>query len=166
SIALVLPIAVWGWRLLTHRSLDREWLRLVLLILGALAATAFASSLPATRAWPLPTGLGGVVGDALLRLPASLAHAPLSGALRIAVAGATGIAAMVALAFSMGLGWRDRVEEERSEEDDPSDPSAEEERSFISLGWIHHGFLSLKARLGRLFKTAERRPAAPGPKIR
>ena len=24
SLALVLPIAVWGWRLLTHRSLDRR----------------------------------------------------------------------------------------------------------------------------------------------
>jgi S-DNA-T family DNA segregation ATPase FtsK/SpoIIIE len=164
SIALVLPIAVWGWRLLTHRSLDRERLRLVLWILGALAATAFASSLPTTRAWPLPTGLGGVTGDALLRIPASLMHAPLSGALRIAIGGATGTAAMVALAFSMGLGWRDRIEGEP--EDTASDPAAEEERGFISLGWIHHGILSLRARLGRLFRTAGRRPASPAPKVR
>ncbi len=133
SIALVLPIAVWGWRLLTHRSLDREWLRLVL------------------------------IGDALLRIPASLMHAPLSGALRIAIGGATGMAAMVALAFSMGLGWRDRVEGEP--EDAASDPAAEE-RSFISLGWIHHGILSLRARLGRLFRTAGRRAAPQAPKIR
>src|ERR1700732_5232538 len=83
SIALILPIALWGWRLLTHRSLDHERLRLVLWIFGVVAATAFACSLPTTRAWPLPTGLGGVTGDALLRLPAWLAHAPLSGALRI-----------------------------------------------------------------------------------
>jgi len=163
SIALVLPIAVWGWRLLTHRSLDRERLRLVLWILGALAATAFASSLPASRAWPLPTGLGGVIGDALLRIPASLMHAPLSGALRIAIGGATGMAAMVALAFSMGLGWRDRIEGEP--EDAASDPAAEE-RSLISLGWIHHGILSLRARLGRLFRTAGRRAAPQAPKIR
>ncbi len=163
SIALVLPIAVWGWRLLTHRSLDRERLRLVLWILGALAATAFASSLPASRAWPLPTGLGGVIGDALLRIPASLMHAPLSGALRIAIGGATGMAAVVALAFSMGLGWRDRIEGEP--EDAASDPAAEE-RSLISLGWIHHGILSLRARLGRLFRTAGRRAAPQAPKVR
>jgi S-DNA-T family DNA segregation ATPase FtsK/SpoIIIE len=168
SIALIVPIAVWGWRLLTHRSLDRERLRLVLWIFGAVAATAFASSLPVTRAWPLPTGLGGVVGDALLRIPAWLAHAPLSGALRIAIAGATGLAALVALAFSMGLGWRDRVDgEPRSEPDDTAaDPAEAEERSWISLGWIHHGILSLRARLGRLFKLARGRPAAPAPKIR
>ena len=165
SIAFVLPIAVWGWRLLTHRSLDRERLRLILWIFGALAATAFASSLPATRAWPLPTGLGGVIGDALLRVPASLAHAPLSGALRIAIAGVTGIAAIVALASSMGLGWRDRVEGEGEPNDTASDPAAEEARSWISLGGIHHGILSLRARLGRLLKTAGR-PAAPAPKLR
>src|SRR5260370_33021797 len=69
SIALMLPIAVWGWRLLTHRSLDRERLRLVLWIFGALAATAFASSLPATRAWPLPTGLRGGGGGPFLLAP-------------------------------------------------------------------------------------------------
>jgi DNA segregation ATPase FtsK/SpoIIIE, S-DNA-T family len=166
SIALVLPIALWGWRLLTHRSLDHERLRLVLWIFGVLAATAFASSLPTTRAWPLPTGLGGVTGDALLRLPAWLVHAPLSGALRIAVAGATGIAAAVSLAFSMGLGWRDRIEEEpEGEAGDASDAAAGEERNWISLGWIHHGLLSLKARLGRLFKTAAG-PPPPVPKIR
>ena len=39
-------------------------------IVGALAAAAFASCLPTIARWPLPTGLGGVIGDALLRLPA------------------------------------------------------------------------------------------------
>jgi S-DNA-T family DNA segregation ATPase FtsK/SpoIIIE len=168
SIALVLPIAIWGWRLLTHRSLDREWLRLLLWFCGVLAAAAFASALPTTRAWPLPTGLGGVVGDAFLRIPTWLTHAPLSGALRIAIAGATGIVATVALAFSMGMGWRDRIEDEpqdRSEAGE-SDPAGGE-GGFISLGWIHHGLLSLSARLGRLFKRTERRPTPlAGPKLR
>jgi S-DNA-T family DNA segregation ATPase FtsK/SpoIIIE len=168
SIALVLPIAVWGWRLLTHRSLDRERLRLVLWIFGVTAATAFASSLPVTRAWPLPTGLGGVIGDALLRIPAWLAHAPLSGALRIAIAGATGMTALVALAFSMGLGWRDRVEgETQSASDEAASDAAEAEgHNWVSLGWIHHGFLSLRARLSRLFKMASRRSEASAARIR
>jgi DNA segregation ATPase FtsK/SpoIIIE, S-DNA-T family len=167
SIALVLPIAVWGWRLLTHRSLDREWLRLVLWIAGAVMATAFASALPATRAWPLPTGLGGVLGDALLRIPAMLTHAPLSGALRIAIAGATGLTALAALAFSMGLGWRDRIEREApGEADAADDPDAARERGFVSLGFLHHGWLSLRARLARLFRSAEPRPASAVPKLR
>src|SRR5207248_1327417 len=110
---------------------------------------------------------GGVIGDALLRVPASLMHAPLSGALRIAIAAATGMAMMVALALSMGMGWRDRVgSAARGEDDDTASDAGAEEGSFISLGRIHHGILSLRARLGRLFGTADRRPAAPGPKLR
>src|SRR5438876_36256 len=62
-------------------------------------------------------------------------------------------------------GWRDRLEGQGEPEDTPSDP-AEEERNWISLGWIHHGILSLRARLGRLFRTAGRRPAPQAPKIR
>ena len=29
-LALVLPIAIWGWRLASHRALRREWIRRVL----------------------------------------------------------------------------------------------------------------------------------------
>ena len=31
ATVLVLPVAVWGWRLATHRPLDRERMRLVVL---------------------------------------------------------------------------------------------------------------------------------------
>ncbi len=38
SLALVLPVAVWGWRMLTHRRFDRERLRLGVLARRDLAA--------------------------------------------------------------------------------------------------------------------------------
>src|SRR6266545_5782275 len=59
SLALLLPIAVWGWRLASHRPLRRERIRLVLWIVGIALAAAFASCLPHTASWPLPAGLGG-----------------------------------------------------------------------------------------------------------
>src|SRR5207248_2377651 len=37
TIALLFPLAAWGWRLLTHRPLDRERARLVLWVAGAVA---------------------------------------------------------------------------------------------------------------------------------
>ncbi len=80
SIALILCVAVWGWRLLTHRLLDREIMRAVMWLLTAAFAAGFASCMPRSGAWPLPTGLGGVVGDAFLRLPAAL-FGPLGGLL-------------------------------------------------------------------------------------
>src|SRR5580698_843966 len=64
SLALLLPIAVWGYRLLGHRPLSHERLRVLLWLLAAVLAAAFASSLPRGIRWPLPCGLGGVVGDA------------------------------------------------------------------------------------------------------
>src|ERR1700683_856366 len=108
AIMLILPVAVWGWRMLTHRGFDREalrlgcwilftvisaglarcWaagggvrrlthrgfdreaLRLGCWILCTVISASFASCWPHGGAWPLPTGLGGVVGDALLRAPA------------------------------------------------------------------------------------------------
>src|ERR1700735_1559513 len=78
SLGLLLPIGVWGYRLLGHRPLSRERLRVLFWLLGAVLAAAFASCLPRSTHWPLPSGLGGVVGDALLRLPAALLHRPPS----------------------------------------------------------------------------------------
>ena len=70
AIMLILPVAVWGWRMLTHRSFDREALRIGCWILCTVISAGFASCWPHGGAWPLPTGLGGVVGDALVRAPA------------------------------------------------------------------------------------------------
>src|SRR5580704_3259220 len=70
AIMLILPVAVWGWRMLTHRTFDREALRIACWILCTVIAAGFASCWPHGGSWPLPTGLGGVVGDALVRAPA------------------------------------------------------------------------------------------------
>src|SRR5262249_18184804 len=113
------------------------------------AAAGFASCLPASRAWPLPTGLGGVIGDALLRIPAALARAPLSGVPRITVATLLGAGALLGLAFTMGFLWH-RPGAPAADDETPT-PVAEDEaeRSSISLGWLYHWFFSLKARLLR-----------------
>src|SRR6201994_2286139 len=66
AIMLILPIAGWGWRMLAHRTFDREALRLGCWILCTGIAAGFASCWQHNSAWPLPTGLGGVVGDALV----------------------------------------------------------------------------------------------------
>ena len=78
SVVLVLLVAILGWRLLTHRPLYRERWRLLLWLAVAIFAAAFASCLPRTATWPLPTGLGGVIGDALLRAPVFF-FGPISG---------------------------------------------------------------------------------------
>ena len=156
AVALVLPIALWGWRLASHRPLRRERIRLLVWIAAMLLAAAFAACLPRSPAWPLPVGLGGVVGDGLLRLPLWLAgsHVALT---KLAVAALTGCGALLAFAIAAGFGWQEpRQERDQERKDDVED---KQERASISLGWITHGLLSLKWRIARMF--TRRTPRAP-----
>src|SRR6201990_518361 len=56
SIMLILPVAVWGWRMLTHRAFDREAVRLACWVLCIVVSAGFASCWPHGGSWPLPTG--------------------------------------------------------------------------------------------------------------
>ncbi len=157
ALAFVLPAAIWGWRLATHRPLSRERTRLIFWVTGVLLAAGFAACLPRSATWPLPAGLGGVIGDGLLRLAALLTGGILTGLVQIVVTAATGIGMLISFAVAAGFGWQGRAEERDA--DDAVEP--DEERASISLGWITHGFLSFKARLARLFtrRTAARMAA-------
>ena len=117
-------------------------------------AAAFASCLPKSGGWPLPTGLGGVTGDALLKVPAYLLG-PMSGWNRIGLAGATGIAALVLIAGALGFGFGSRRSLAETIHREAEEFEQDEERTSISLGWLVHTFLSLKARLW-LFITPPR----------
>jgi S-DNA-T family DNA segregation ATPase FtsK/SpoIIIE len=156
SLALLLPIAVWGYRLLSHKQLSHERVRVVVWLIGAVLAAAFASCLPRSAHWPLPCGLGGVVGDAMLRLPEKFLGAPLTGSYRLAAAAVLGLAALAAFAAAAGMIWRDAPDDEEAPEDDA--PESEDASIWISLGRLTHAVLSFRARLARLFG---RRPATP-----
>src|SRR6516165_1995236 len=147
-------IAIWGWRLVTHRPMQRERVRLLFWVLGVLLTAGCAAALPRSTAWPLPVGLGGVIGDWMLRLPALVARGTLAGPVRVAIALAAGAGMLLCFAVAAGFGWR-------ADGGDAEDPLEEDDaRGSISLGFITHGFLSLKARLAR---ALTRRPSARAP---
>src|SRR5260370_25396541 len=146
ALALVLPIAVWGWRLASHRPLRRDWLRVAVGIIGVLLASAFASCVPPSHAWPLPAGLGGVIGDGLLRGALLVAHGHPPGWDRPLIASVAGGGAFLALAIASGFGWHDPSD---ADEDDRDQQDKTEPHASVSLGWIVHGLLSLKWRLTR-----------------
>src|SRR5581483_108936 len=157
SIALVLPVAVWGWRLASHRPLNRERVRLGVWLVGMLLAAAFASCLPRSGAWPLPAGLGGVIGDAMLRVPLFFSNG-FNVLTRIGIAAVSGIGMVLAFAVASGCLWQgDQDEDEEDDAPPKRGRNDKEPRSFVSLGLIVHAFLSTKARLLRLL---ERRPPA------
>jgi S-DNA-T family DNA segregation ATPase FtsK/SpoIIIE len=70
AIAFVVPVAAWGWQLVFtgHPVWNRR--TLAAWLTGSIVATGAAATLPIPLSWPLPSGLGGVIGDILLRFPA------------------------------------------------------------------------------------------------
>src|SRR6185312_9616252 len=156
SIMAILPLAMRGWRMMNHRPFDREALRLTCWVLSTTLAAGFASCWPHNTAWPLPTGLGGVVGDALVRAPAVVFGPPgLTFRLVLGIIFFTAMAATFLVAS--GFGSRE-VEEDEAALVDEDAPFVEEDedRGSISLGWIFHALMSAKARLGWLFGKAYR----------
>ncbi|MDA9507869.1 cell division protein FtsK [Bradyrhizobium sp. CCBAU 11386] len=167
AIMLVLTVAVWGWRMMTHRPFDREALRLGSWILCTVIAAGFVSCWPHGGAWPLPTGLGGVVGDALVRAPAVI-FGP-AGTIYRTVLGVILFAAMATtFLIACGLGAREHDDELNEIEDDdkPLDEDEESDRGSVSLGWLFHALMSTKARLIWLLGAAYRSLVSSGPKTK
>src|SRR3954447_18622895 len=168
SIMAILPIAIRGWRMMTHRPFDREALRFGAWILGAIIAAGLASCWPRSHAWPLPTGLGGVVGDALVRAPAVVFGPP--GSIYRLVLGSLLLVAMIGcLLVAGGMGATEADESLLADEDDDAplaDPEDEDDKSAVRLGWVFHAIMSAKARVGWFLSTAYRALVSSGPQPR
>ncbi|MGD0642031.1 MAG: DNA translocase FtsK [Roseiarcus sp.] len=176
--ALIAP-AFWGWRLVTTKRLDRVRIKLALWFGGWMAAAGCASLLPAPASWPLPTGLGGVVGDAVLWTPR---HFLAGSALGMALVGLT-LTGLAILALTAASGYHlmpsadadeaaaeaktaaPRRAPERYESDD-EDSDGEPGLGLVSIGAVIHTTLSLKSALRRFFtrKTTRAAPIGPAPR--
>ncbi len=153
AIMVILPIAIWGWRMMTHRPFDRPALRIGCWVLSIVSAAGFASCFPHNGAWPLPTGLGGVVGDALVRAPAIAFGAP--GFIYHAMLGALLLVATLAtLVFASGWGSTESESEPLDELVDDVTLDDDGDRRAISLGWLFHALMSAKAQTWRLLKLS------------
>jgi S-DNA-T family DNA segregation ATPase FtsK/SpoIIIE len=72
TVLILIPAAMIAWRLCFSRPIAPMRRRMLAWLVGTLAATAAIGSLPIFENWPLPNGLGGIVGDGILKLPAVL----------------------------------------------------------------------------------------------
>ncbi len=156
ALALLTPVAIWGWHLMAHHRLDRFVGRITFLFCGSACTAALASLLPVTANWPMPTGLGGVVGDAMITLPRILIDGAHFGSLVSALVFAVG--AIIALSAAASPVARkispDEIESRTSKHRNQVTPESADEVNepgvaLVSLGAITHAVLSLKARLFR-----------------
>ncbi|CCE05376.1 DNA translocase [Bradyrhizobium sp. STM 3843] len=168
AIMVILPLAIRGWRMLTHRPFDREALRFGAWILCVVIAAGFASCWSRSAAWPLPTGLGGVVGDALVRAPA-VVFGPPGLVYRLVLGSLFGLAMTVALLVAGGLGARQSEDGLGADEEDDTplaDPDEEDDKGAVRLGFVFHAIMSAKARIVWFLATAYRAFVSSGPQAR
>ncbi|MFZ0672557.1 MAG: DNA translocase FtsK 4TM domain-containing protein [Pseudolabrys sp.] len=169
SILLLVPEVLLGWRLVSHRPMGEKW-RSLLWIVATFLAAAFASTLqPHIGSWPLPTGLGGVAGDAVLRVPAWIFGSPLGGFTRFILCILFGLATVVTLLLAARI--PDRAEKSAAREVDSDEVERDEadgDHASAWLGMIVHALLSWKARIGRMIRGDVRArtpmPVSQGPR--
>ena len=80
ATVVLLPPVVWAWHLVFAEPTRFSRRALVSWIGGTFAAATALATLPVTVNWALPTGLGGVSGDLLMRVPSFLLRADSTGA--------------------------------------------------------------------------------------
>jgi DNA segregation ATPase FtsK/SpoIIIE, S-DNA-T family len=109
SALLVLIPAVWGWRILRHERVGRWPLRIALLPLSMVLATAALALITPPAAWPLRAGLGGFLGPLTLSPAGAFASqlAPVGGLLPVALL--SGLMAIAAGLWSAGIGVIDAI---------------------------------------------------------
>ncbi len=66
SILLFLPLAAWGWHLIFGTVPNRRRARLLAWPVSVVLLSGAFSALPQPKSWPLPSGLGGIIGEVLV----------------------------------------------------------------------------------------------------
>ena len=66
AIFLFLPVAAWGWHLVSATVPNKIKYRLLAWPISALLLSAAFAALPQPKSWPLPNGLGGILGDFIM----------------------------------------------------------------------------------------------------
>ncbi|MFN0265102.1 DNA translocase FtsK 4TM domain-containing protein [Tepidamorphus sp. 3E244] len=156
SAWLALPIFLGGLRLARARVQSLGRWNILACIGGTLAAAGACAVFGRAASWPLPIGIGGFVGDALLALPALMLYPALGSLAAKAGAVIYGTMAIAALGWGTGLLWpaprrEMAADEDVSDRDDAEfDDSADDENGgSIGLGLLMHGFMTASSAFTR-----------------
>ncbi len=103
TAVFLIPLVLWGWRLLTGHDLGVGRKRLFYWVAGSGLAAGALAALPVPESWPLPTGLGGFFGDTVHHIPAMITSNMTSGAATIV--GGLGLGVPAVLLLLAAAGW-------------------------------------------------------------
>jgi S-DNA-T family DNA segregation ATPase FtsK/SpoIIIE len=155
AVVALVPPAVWAWLKIVQHEIGRWKGRLVAWLPATLLAAAAAGCLPRSSGWPLPTGLGGVAGDLVLKLPALVIGNYPHGLLAILLGLTFALAALPLVLYAAGLIGRRHTHELQYDAETGEILEDDDDESGLTLGALAHWYFMMRARL-------RRRPRAPG----
>lgn len=156
------PILIAGFRLARGRGVANRSRRILSWIGGAiLMAGVFACFNPPVT-WPLPVGIGGVLGDLLLKIPGSLSATGYPQGVFSVLTGLmlTGPALwLLAYAGSVVGNQASSTKPTRKQtiEEDEDLFEDEDEGGFLALGALAHYWYTLRGHVSRAFSSATAR---------
>ncbi len=103
TAVFLIPLVLWGWRLLAGHDLGIRRKRIFFWFIGSALSAGALAALPVPESWPLPTGLGGFLGDTVHRIPALITSNMTSGAATII--GGLGLGVPAVLFMLKAAGW-------------------------------------------------------------
>jgi DNA segregation ATPase FtsK/SpoIIIE, S-DNA-T family len=161
ALPALLPAAFWALFMVGGKPIYRRARRGFAWFFGALfTAAAFGCGTPPDT-WPLPVGIGGVLGDLVLKIPAAFIGGFPKGMLSLVLALPLLIAGLWLLSYGSALVSRRApapVKEIRSAAGELLDDDEEESGGFQAFaGAVTHYWLSMRASMARLM--ASRRAA-------
>ncbi len=101
SWGLPVWLLVWALRLISHSGDHRIWSRLIIAPVAIVIGAVFASAHTPIEGWTLATGLGGMIGDALLSILLNTVPMAAADTFKLAT---LGLAVVTLLAAALGLG--------------------------------------------------------------
>ncbi|CAN7201867.1 DNA translocase FtsK 4TM domain-containing protein [Mesorhizobium sp. LjNodule214] len=158
AVAALVPAVILGYLLFSARGVDRVPKRGAAWFGFALLAAAIAGCVTPPKTWPLPTGLGGVFGDMVLKIPGLVIGGYPTGLFASVLAVLLAAPALWLFAYGSALIARkngfavlEPAAAPDPREDDLLFDNDEDEgdEGILALGAITHWWLSLRAWMHR-----------------
>ena len=102
AVAALAPAVIWGILFATARGIDRKIKRGVAWFGASLLAAGVSGCVTPPDTWPLPSGLGGVFGDMVLKIPALAIGGYPTGLVAMALAASLAIPGARACGLRLG----------------------------------------------------------------
>ncbi|MDS7598179.1 DNA translocase FtsK [Agrobacterium tumefaciens] len=166
SILSMLPVLAWAIILIAGRRFNRVPARLVAWIAGTFVGAASLGCFPAPVTWPLPNGIGGVIGDMILRFPALFIGSYPTGTVATVLGALFALPATWLMLFAAGVvgtpDEEDYIEQAapvtqskarsvQQVDDDEEDDGEGFLARLLPLGALAHYWYITQARFRRLF---------------